>query len=113
MACGLLLAGSLASAEERQLGTLEWHALLPMSARTQWMVKVGVTVGVACALGMALPTALASMMGSREIRVGVQPFLSAGVGLAVIFLSVMSLTSCHFVPARFRRCCRRRQQGWV
>jgi hypothetical protein len=86
-----VVAGSLGSAEERQLGTLEWHALLPMSARAQWGMKVGVTVGVACVLGLALPVALASMTGSREIRDGLQPFLSAGAGFAVIVLSVMSL----------------------
>jgi hypothetical protein len=86
-----VLAGSLASAEERQLGTLDWQALLPMSARAQWVMKAGVTVGVACVLGLAVPMALASMTGSREIRDGVQSFLSAGVGFAVVFLSVMSL----------------------
>jgi hypothetical protein len=54
-------------------------------------MKVGVTVGVACVLGFALPMALAWVTGSREIRDGVQPFLAVGVGFAVIFLSVMSL----------------------
>jgi len=86
-----VLAGSLASAEERQLGTLEWHALLPMPARAQWGMKVGVVVGVACLLGLAVPMALVSVTGSPEIRDEVQPFLSVGIGFAVIFLSVMSL----------------------
>ena len=31
-----LLAGSMASAEERQLGTLEWQVLLPMARWKQW-----------------------------------------------------------------------------
>ena len=59
-----LLAGSLASAEERQLGTLEWHALLPMSARTQWTVKAGMAVGVAVVLGLGLPALLSSLTRS-------------------------------------------------
>ena len=85
-----LLAGSLASAEERQLGTLEWHALLPMRARTQWGMKVSVTVGVACLLGLALPIGLVFVAGPPQMRDGL-PFLSAGVACAVIFLSVMGL----------------------
>ena len=36
-----LLIGSLASAEERQLGTLEWQGLLPMASWKQWAAKVG------------------------------------------------------------------------
>jgi hypothetical protein len=86
-----VLAGSVASAEERQLRTIEWHALLPMSARMQWAIKVGVTVGVACMLGLALPMGLATVTGSQEIREGVRPFLTAGAGFTVILLSVMSL----------------------
>ena len=86
-----LLAGSLASAEERQLGTIEWQALLPMPARTQWWMKVGITVGVACLLGIALPVALAFVTGSQEMRHVVTPFLSADKACVVVFLSVMAL----------------------
>jgi hypothetical protein len=50
-----LLIGSLASAEERQLGTLEWQALLPMPAWRQWAVKAGTVIGLALALGVVLP----------------------------------------------------------
>jgi hypothetical protein len=42
-----LLIGSLASAEERQIGTLEWQLLLPMATWKQWAVKVGTTLGLA------------------------------------------------------------------
>ena len=41
----------LASAEERQLGTLEWQILLPSPAWQQWAVKVGVAFGLALLLG--------------------------------------------------------------
>ena len=55
---GLMLAwliGSLASAEERHLGTLEWQTLLPVAAWQQWMVKAGVTLGLALLLAIGLP----------------------------------------------------------
>ena len=48
-----ILIGSLASAEERQLGMLEWQTLLPSPAWQQWAVKVGVTFGLALLLGVS------------------------------------------------------------
>jgi hypothetical protein len=53
------LAGSLASAEERHLGTLEWQLLLPVAAWQQWIVKAGVTLGLALLLAIGLPMLLA------------------------------------------------------
>jgi hypothetical protein len=50
-----LLIGSLASAEERQLGTLESQVLLPMPSWKQWLVKTTVALGLAMVLAVALP----------------------------------------------------------
>lgn len=61
-----LLAGSLASAEERQLGTLDWQLLLPISAARQWLVKCGVVFGVVVVLALALPALLAVIKPSIE-----------------------------------------------
>ena len=61
-----LLAGSLASAEERHLGTLDWQVLLPMSAARQWLVKCGVVFGVVVVLALALPALLAVIRPSIE-----------------------------------------------
>jgi hypothetical protein len=58
---GLLLAwliGSLASAEERHLGTLASQTLLPVAAWQQWLVKAGVAIGLATLLGSGLPIVL-------------------------------------------------------
>jgi hypothetical protein len=54
-----LLIGSLASAEERQLGTLESQALLPLASWKQFAVKVGVTCGLVLGACIALPILLA------------------------------------------------------
>jgi hypothetical protein len=61
-----LLIGSLASAEERQLGTLDWQMLLPMAAWRQWAMKAGITLALAIVLGIGLPTVLLGIHGSGD-----------------------------------------------
>ena len=53
-----ILMGSLASAEERQFGTLEWQILLPVAAWQQWLVKAGTVLALAFAFGIGLPALL-------------------------------------------------------
>jgi len=50
-----LLIGSLASAQERQFGMLQSQAMLPVRRSQQWMVKAGVVLVLAFALGVVLP----------------------------------------------------------
>jgi hypothetical protein len=79
-----LLSGSLASAEERQFGTLESQVLLPMAAWKQWTVKAGMTLGVALVLAVGLPALLGSLSPSGDnLRVnawfaGTMVLLTAG-----------------------------------
>ena len=63
-----LLAGALASAEERQLGTIGWQVMLPFKARWQWTIKAAVASSVAVALGYGLPLALSVLVDSPELR---------------------------------------------
>jgi hypothetical protein len=46
------LAGILSLGEERRSGTQAWHMTLPISARTQWLIKllVAIFAGIACSL---------------------------------------------------------------
>ena len=53
-----VLIGSLASAEERNLGVVQWQMLLPMAAWQQWLVKVAVALALALLMGVALPILL-------------------------------------------------------
>jgi energy-converting hydrogenase Eha subunit A len=55
--CGLLvvLLGAVASAEERQLGTLPTQLLQPVAAWQQWAIKVATALTLAVVLGIALP----------------------------------------------------------
>jgi beta-lactamase class A len=53
-----ILAGALASAEERSLGTLDWQTLQPVAAWKQWAIKLGVALGLAAALGVGGPALL-------------------------------------------------------
>ena len=61
-----LLVGSLASAEERQLGTHEWQVLTPIASSTQWAVKAGVVLGLALLLAFGLPVLLTSINPGLE-----------------------------------------------
>lgn len=63
-----MLIGSLASAEERQFGTLEWQMLLPMASWKQWMVKAGTALTLSLLLAFALPALVIASAG-RGIRV--------------------------------------------
>jgi hypothetical protein len=56
-----LLVGALASAEERQIGMVEWQSLLPMAAWKQFAVKVTVVLGLTWFAGIVLPAALAQL----------------------------------------------------
>jgi hypothetical protein len=50
-----LLIGSLASAQERQFGTLESQAMLPVPFAQQWAVKAGIVLTLALVLGVLMP----------------------------------------------------------
>lgn len=66
-----LVIGAITSAEERQHGMLDWQVLQPTPAWQQWMVKVGVSLGLALLCGVGLPGLLSQLTpveGSRAIR---------------------------------------------
>jgi len=75
-----LVIGSLASAEERQLRTLEWQALLPLAAWKQWTVKAGVAFGLALFLSIGTPAFLAA--GELDIT-------AQGVGIMVVIIIIL------------------------
>ena len=86
-----LLAGSLASAEERQLGTLEWQVLLPIAGWKQWLMKAAVAVAIALTLTLGLPALLLYFNTSPAIRGEVGPLTSASIGWAVTPIVVIGL----------------------
>jgi hypothetical protein len=96
---GLLavLIGSLASAEERQLGTLEWQTLLPLASWKQFAVKVAVASGLALVAGIGLPTLLAQFAPLPHLggfpRGAVWMLSVIALGLAIGSLYVSTLAS--------------------
>jgi hypothetical protein len=58
------LAGILSLGEERRSGTQAWHMTLPISARTQWLIKllVALFAGIVCSL--LLPLLVMVVVGS-------------------------------------------------
>jgi len=86
-----VLIGSLASAEEREYGTLESQLLLPIASSTQWAVKVGVTLGLALLLAIGLPALIVGSNG-RAVRIN-DWYACAILILAVTSLYISSLCS--------------------
>lgn len=83
-----MLIGSLASADERQLGTLEWQLLLPVATWKQWTVKVATTLGLALLLSLGVPALLAAITPGLSMPRGRPQLQLAGV---VTLLTVSSL----------------------
>ena len=52
-----ILAGALASAEERRLGTLEWQVLQPTATWKQWLIKATVVIALSVVVSL-LPVVL-------------------------------------------------------
>ncbi len=72
-----VLIGSLASAEERHLGTHEWQTLLPIATWQQWSVKLAVVLSLALTVSVAVPTVLAAgAVSVRAWHVGVIALLA-------------------------------------
>src|SRR4029077_5691488 len=95
-----LLVGSLASAEERQLGTLEWQLTLPVAVWKQWAVKLGVTMALSLVIALAVPTLLFSM------SVGTAPttreMLRADIVIWILTLVAGSLYMSSFCTSGLR-----------
>lgn len=86
-----LLVGSLASAEERNFGTLGWQVLLPVAMWKQWIVKSVVVIGLSVGLAIGLPALVAAVTGTISARTAVEPLLDFVPMLTVVGISVASL----------------------
>jgi hypothetical protein len=65
----VVLAGCVSLGEEKSLGLAAWHLTLPVSARRQWLVKLGTAGGVFVLMGLVLPSLLA-LLTSIKTNVG-------------------------------------------
>jgi hypothetical protein len=89
-----LLAGSLASAEERQLGTLGWQVLLPLAAWRQWAVKAAVVLVLSLGLALGIPAILYALFASGPGPVPLGwPAAAAIAAVATLSLYASSLST--------------------
>jgi hypothetical protein len=82
-----LVIGSLSSAEERQLGTLESQLLLPVPVWRQWSVKIGVALALSLLLGLALPAGLLRLVLTSDEWQQMAKFGNS-VGLIVLLTTI-------------------------
>ena len=59
-----LIVGIISTAEERNLGLLDWQLTLPLTANRQWFAKVFATFTVNVILGLVLPLSLVGISAS-------------------------------------------------
>jgi hypothetical protein len=83
-----VVIGAFASAEERQLGTIQCQALVPISAATQWAVKMAVVFGLVVLLALGLPGALETLAAVLDPGAASQPSLATSLSLARYLLLV-------------------------
>ena len=83
-----VLVGSLATAEERHLGTLAWQLQLPTRAWQQWAVKVGTVFSVALLVSIFVPAVLVPMLWPAE-----RPLVDMPVALAIVMTAVSMYVS--------------------
>jgi len=87
-----LLTGSLASAEERQVGTLEWQLLMPFAVWKQWLIKAAVVLVSATTLGCVLPAVAASIVpAGSSLAPTAGDFVSLKMLLSVVVIAAVSL----------------------
>lgn len=87
-----ILIGSLACAEERQLGTHEWQTLLPIAIWQQWSVKLVTALSLALTVSVGVPTVLAAgEVGIRAGHIGVIALLTVGS----LFISSLCRNGLH------------------
>ena len=82
-----VLAGSLGSAEERQLGTIDWQVLQPIAMWRQWAVKMAVVLGLPMLLGIGLPMLLAHVAPAA----GGRPVVGQPLAMNLLLLTAGSL----------------------
>ena len=86
-----IVIGALASAEERQQGTLEMQLLQPLGALRQWGVKCFVTLTLALVLGFVMPAALIAMLSPASSVSSLRVSLGSNITLLVLLLTSSSL----------------------
>jgi hypothetical protein len=82
------LVGSLATAEERQLGTLAWQLQLPIPAWQQWTIKAVTVFGLALLLSSVLPSLVLSALRPME-----RSFVGAPIVFAIVTTAVSMYVS--------------------
>jgi hypothetical protein len=83
-----VLVGSLATAEERQLGTLAWQLQLPTPAWQQWAVKVGTVFTVTLLFSIGVPVLLVPLLWPSA-----RPLVEMPVVLAIVMTAVSMYVS--------------------
>jgi hypothetical protein len=90
-----VLIGSLASAEERALGTLPAQVLLPVSMRTQWAVKLTVVLALALVLALVLPVVVLQVLSRWHVTIPGLPLQLFWGSPTVVMIAMLAVGSLY------------------
>jgi len=82
----LFLSGTLAMGEERMLGVQAWHMTVPVSFRTQWLLKFGLVLG-ASLLGTAPLVVIGNALAGPEFSADISSLLDP----AMIWIAALTV----------------------
>jgi len=85
-----MMTGAIASAEERRLGTADWHNLLPLAAWKQWTIKAGMALAIVFVLGVVLPELLTAIAREPGMRQGMEPATVMTICVVALYVSSLS-----------------------
>ncbi len=100
-----LLVGSLACAEDRHAGTLQWHLVQPVAVWRQWAVKAVTALVLALVLAIGLPWLVIEVGGALGLLSPTGKVVPMGTGIAalqVLGLCTLALYISTLAPTALR-----------
>lgn len=98
------LTGCVALGDDKSLGTAAWHLILPISARTQWVIKLFVAFAMLVAMTLVVPALLAALTLFKAqvgiLAIGKQGILTFTIICIVLF--IISFWSASLTPNTIR-----------
>lgn len=88
-----LIAGAVSTAEERHMGTLAGQVLMPRNMRVQWAIKAAITIGIALALSIGLPSILQAIHQPADSFHIFRFTLEFSMGIAIMCAAAMYVSS--------------------
>ncbi len=92
-----VILGATSSAEERHLGTMAWHATLPVSSSWQWTLKAATALTITLTFTAGLPFLLSRLAEPTVTIDNGMMLAAAGLCIGALYISSLSTTGIRAV----------------